>query len=130
MDENKVMCTLMETVSSISSDSSTSNDSWSEWSSIASDDNWIHNNDNEDVLLFPLLKYLTSGNKRHRVEDYLLVIESWSDLEFKEHFRLSRKIAYQLIDELEVSDFIPKNCFGKPPITGKNKFFNILMVYI
>lgn len=30
MDENKVMCTLIETVSSISSDSSTSNDSWSE----------------------------------------------------------------------------------------------------
>lgn len=68
----------------------------SEWSSIASNDNWI--NDNEDILLFPLLQYLTSGKKRSPVEEYLLIVEVWwSDLEFKEHIRLSRRTIYNLI---------------------------------
>lgn len=103
MEKNQIVC-ASETISSSSSDdSSITYNSWSEWSSIASDDNWINNNDNEDVLLFPLLQYLTIGNKRHRIDDYVLVVESLSELEFKEHFRLSRRIAYQLIGKYIIS---------------------------
>jgi len=53
--------------------------------------------ENHDLLLFPLLHYLITGRKRHRIENYLLIIDSWTDQEFKEHLRLNRHTAQKLI---------------------------------
>lgn len=53
--------------------------------------------DYADLLLFPLLHYLTTGRKRHRIENFLLITDSWTDQEFKEHMRLNRHTAQRLI---------------------------------
>lgn len=54
--------------------------------------------DNEtDELFVPLIEYLVTGNRRKRVENYLELVQSWTDVEFKEHFRLSRTTVYHLI---------------------------------
>lgn len=52
------------------------------------------------LLLFPLMKYLISGRKRHRVEHYLHIVENWTDLEFKEHLRVKRVTAIRLIGNI------------------------------
>lgn len=103
MNENRILAMIVESHLSSTDSSTTTDDSWSEWSSMSSDDDTIYDDNNRDVLIFPLLRYLTTGNKRNRVEDYLLVVESWSDMEFKEHFRLSRRIALQLIGNFHQS---------------------------
>lgn len=89
--KRKIIYCLMETVE-ISSDSDTSiSSNVSELSNSSTECNWT------DALYFPLIRYLTSGTKRTKVENYLAIVESWTDLEFKEHLRLSRRTAYQLI---------------------------------
>jgi len=50
-----------------------------------------------DLLYFPLMEYLTSGSRRHRINDYLEIINLWTEREFKEHLRLSRRSVLQLI---------------------------------
>ncbi|XP_032684452.1 uncharacterized protein LOC116850356 [Odontomachus brunneus] len=78
------------------------------------------------LMLFPLLKYLTNGRKRHRVEHYLNIVDSWTDLEFKEHLRVKRITANQLIDELQESGFIPTHLFRVKPIEVKLSFLIFL----
>lgn len=54
--------------------------------------------DNEtDELFEPLIKYLMTGCRKQRVENYLNVVKTWTDAEFRENFRLSRTTAYRLI---------------------------------
>lgn len=53
--------------------------------------------DAEYLLLFPLIRYLINGCKRNRVENYINIVDSWTDLEFKEHLRIQRTTANQLI---------------------------------
>lgn len=80
----------------------------------------------EDVLLFPLMRHLINGRRRHRVENYLQIVDSLTDAEFKEHFRLSRNTASILIEELEASAFIPSHTFGRKPISAKLSFLLFL----
>ncbi|XP_044577083.1 putative nuclease HARBI1 [Cotesia glomerata] len=83
--------------------------------------------DNEtDELFEPLMKYLMTGCRKERVENYLNVVKAWTDAEFKENFRLPRTTAYHLINELETSTFIPKNTFGMKPITAEISFLIFL----
>lgn len=81
---------------STSSSSTTLNDLNSSSSSSSTDD--VGNSSSDDDLLFPLMKFLTSGKKRRRIENYLDIINSWSDLEFKQHLRINRRTALILID--------------------------------
>lgn len=55
-----------------------------------------------DELFEPLM---TTGYRKQRVENYLNVVKSWTDAEFKENFRLSRTTAYHLISILRTLDF-------------------------
>jgi len=80
----------------------------------------------EDVLLFPLMRYLMNGRRRHHVENYLQIVDSLTDAEFKEHFRLNRHTVLILIDELEASTFIPLHTFGRKPISAKLSFLLFL----
>lgn len=80
----------------------------------------------EDVLLFPLMRHLINGRRRHRVENYLQIVDSLTDAEFKEHFRLNRNTASILIEELETSAFIPSHTFGRKPISAKLSFLLFL----
>lgn len=86
-------------ISNLSSDETSSDDAIEKSSS--TDSVSLSNNssdeDHADLLLFPLLHYLTNGRKRHRIEDYLVIIDSWTDEEFKEHLRLNRNTAQKLI---------------------------------
>jgi len=94
--KRKIIFCLIETAE-ISSDSDTSiSSNVSELSNSSTEEecNWT---DEEDALYFPLIKYLTSGVKRAKVDNYLAIVESWTDSEFKKHLRLSRRTVYQLI---------------------------------
>lgn len=90
--KRKIIFCLIETIQISDSDSSSSSDI-SELSDSSSEDSLT---EEEDTLFFPLIKYLTSV-KRRRIENYLAVVESMTDSEFKEHFWLSRRTAYKLI---------------------------------
>lgn len=56
----------------------------------------LNDEDDDDTLFFPLMQYLIRLRRR-RVDDYLHIIDSWSDLEFKNRLSLSRKTAFRLI---------------------------------
>ncbi|KAL6253782.1 hypothetical protein P5V15_015595 [Pogonomyrmex californicus] len=43
------------------------------------------------------MEHLTSGSKRHRINDYLEIVDLWTEQEFKENLRLSRRSALHLI---------------------------------
>ncbi|XP_024872183.1 protein ALP1-like [Temnothorax curvispinosus] len=82
--------------------------------------------EDDDLLLFPLMLYLTSGQRRHRIQNYLQIIDSWTNKEYKQHLRLNRCTASKLIDELELSNFIPSHSFGVKPISAKLSFLLFL----
>ncbi|KAF9420860.1 hypothetical protein HW555_003046 [Spodoptera exigua] len=102
----------------------------SEWSDVCtikqdvSEDEDLSDAD-EDTLFFPLMQYLIRL-RRKRVDDYLHIIDSWTDAEFKNRMRLSRKTAYRLIDELEKSGFIASHKFGLKPLEPKLCFYIFL----
>ena len=50
------------------------------------------------------------------VED---VVHKYSDKDFKKHFRINRGIVYELIDQLEGSNFLPKYNFGREKISSE-----------
>lgn len=56
--------------------------------------------DDGDLMLFPLMRYLCSGHKRNKVENYLHIVDSWSDFEFKKHLRVERILAISLIGNI------------------------------
>ena len=95
MDKQQLVLWLSETA--VSSDESDS----SEWSDVCtlkqdvSGDEDI-SDEEEDTLFFPLMQYLIRL-RRKRVDDYLHIIDSWTDAEFKNRMRLSRNTAYRLI---------------------------------
>lgn len=121
MMKRKIIFCLIESAE-ISSDSDTSISNISELSDLLENNSWT----DEDALYFPLIKILMFGVRKTRVQNYLVIIESWTDSEFKEHLRLSRRTAYQLIHEIEQSPFIPHHSFGIKPISGKLSFFIFL----
>lgn len=72
------------------------------------------------------MRYLLYARKRHRVENYIELIECWTEQEFKENLRLSRQTALKLIDEFETSEFMPSNLYGMRPISGKLSIYIFL----
>ncbi|XP_011144149.2 uncharacterized protein LOC105185963 [Harpegnathos saltator] len=127
--EKIVVNLVLESMINTSTNTEDSSNSEIDWnnSSLSIDDTSFSSEENDGyLLLFPLMKYLISGCKRHRVEDYLHVVDSWTDLEFKEHLRIKRNLAIRLIDELHESGFIPSHSFGVRPIEVKLSFLIFL----
>lgn len=97
MADPKVILWLTETKVSSSDDSDTG--SWSDVCSVKAHDDSSETEDQDndtDTLFFPLMQYLIRLRRR-RVDDYLHIVDSWTDTEFKNRLRLSRKTAYRLI---------------------------------
>lgn len=67
--------------------------------------------------------------KEDRVEDYLQVVDSWTNQEFKEHLRLHQNTVMILIEELKLSGYIPSHSFGVKLISAKVSFL-IFLWYI
>ncbi|XP_071581856.1 putative nuclease HARBI1 [Temnothorax nylanderi] len=128
MDINRILCQLIETPNLSSSSDSTDSSEMQELDSSSSGSITSSSSDEEhaDLLFFPLLHYLTTGRRRHQITNYLSIIDSWTDEEFKEHLRLNRHTAQKLIDELQLSNFIPSHLFGKIPISAKLSFLLFL----
>lgn len=57
----------------------------------------LENDIYEEDLLFPLLHFLNNGRRRQRVENFFYVARVKSNEEFREDFRLTRPIVYQLL---------------------------------
>lgn len=128
MNRRKIIIQLlMETSSNDTSSSTTNESSILNTSSTNSVTSLSNEEENEDVLLFPLIRYLMSSRKRHRVEDYLYIVDCWTDQEFKVYLRLNRRTALILIKELKLSSYIPTHSFGVN--ISKTQFFNLFMVY-
>lgn len=81
-NDDTIICQLAETYfsSSSSSISAISESSNIEDSASSSSDD---DEEDEDLLLFPLMLYLTSGERRQRIKNYLQIIDSWTDVEYK-----------------------------------------------
>lgn len=99
MDIKKIMYHLIETPNLSSSSDSTDSSEIQELDSSSSGSITSSSSDEEnvDLLFFPLMRYLTSNRRRHRITNYLSIIDSLRNEEFKEHFRLNRNIAQNLI---------------------------------
>lgn len=97
--EKIVISLLIEnTLNSTSTSTENSSTSETDWNnSLSISDDTSSSSEEDDLLLFPLIKYLISGLKRHRIENYLHIVDSWTDLEFKEHLRIERITAIRLI---------------------------------
>ncbi|XP_025074765.1 uncharacterized protein LOC105429991 isoform X1 [Pogonomyrmex barbatus] len=109
------------------SDNSSSNDSSEESSMSISTEHTTSissssSDENVDLLYFPLMEHLTSGSKRYRINDYLESVDLWTEQEFKENLRLSRRSTLHLINkkyEFEQSEHFLKHAFGMKPISAK-----------
>ncbi|RVE54817.1 hypothetical protein evm_000584 [Chilo suppressalis] len=124
MDTQKILLLLTETTLISSDDSDTS---WGDSLSIKQEsdlDDDVEDPD-DDRLFFPLMHYLIRL-RRKRVDDYLHIIESWTDYEFKKRLRLSRKTAFRLIDDLEKSGAIASHNFGLKPLEPRLCFYIFL----
>jgi len=83
-----------------SSNNSSSGSSSSSSSSNSSSNSSSRDDDDHDILFSILTQALLVGRKRHRIENYIEVVHSWTDAEFKEHLRLHRNIVMKLIGML------------------------------
>jgi len=127
MDKRKIIVKIMETPDNDTS--STSESSIILNSSTNSATSTSNEEESEDVLLFPMMHHLMSTRKRHRIENYLQVVDSWTNQEFREHLRLNRRTVLTLIEELELSGYIPSHSFGVKLISAKLSFL-IFLWYI
>lgn len=78
--ETTAISLLMENVINTSTSTKQENLSTSEtdWNnSSLSTSNTSSSSEENDDIFFPLMKYLISGRKRHRVEHYLHVVDNW-----------------------------------------------------
>ncbi|CAL1687643.1 unnamed protein product [Lasius platythorax] len=115
---------LIDVNSSSSSSSGSTNSSSSSSSSSSSAENSSDSDDEHNLnILFPILQILLDGRKRHRIENYIEVVHSWTDAEFKEHLRLQYVIAVTLVDELANSGVLPEQTFGRPKISAEWSFY-------
>ncbi|XP_018359046.1 PREDICTED: putative nuclease HARBI1 [Trachymyrmex cornetzi] len=124
MWKRKAIFCMIETTTQLSSSSSSAS-TYCEVDSTTTDDS-LYEDDGDSTLYFPLMRYLFSGRKRYRVEQYLEIVESWTEQEFKEHMRLPRQIVFLLIAEFETSVFMPNHLYGSKPISAKLSIFIFL----
>ncbi|XP_023951167.2 putative nuclease HARBI1 [Bicyclus anynana] len=123
---NKALALLLTDTISYKSDSSDNeSSSWSDLCSLTSEFSDDDDDDEEDRLFFPLMQYLIRL-RRERVDDYLHIIESYTEAEFKNRLGLSRKIACRLIDDLEKSGIIANHKFGLKPLEPRLCFYIFL----
>ncbi|XP_067216809.1 uncharacterized protein [Linepithema humile] len=73
-------------------------------------------------ILFPLYQLLMHGRRHSKVQGFLDTVHLYSDIVFKEHFRLQRHTAYLQIDMLQQSDFIPSHSSGMLKISAEWSF--------
>jgi len=69
-------------------------------SSSSSSNSSSRDDDDHDILFLILRQALLVSRKKHWVENYIEVVHSWTDAEFKEHLRLHRNIVMKLIGTL------------------------------
>lgn len=124
MDQPEIITELVKSadISSTNSDLSILNNSTSDSMTSAS----IEEESEDDMLLLPLIYHLMNNRRRHRIENYLQIVDLWTDQEFKENLRLTRHSASVLITELELSGIIPSHSFGIKPISAKLSFLLFL----
>ncbi|XP_039313249.1 putative nuclease HARBI1 [Solenopsis invicta] len=124
----EILFVLCKTAPNANDSSSTDDSSKESSMNISTDTSISFSTSDEDVdmLYFPLMEYLTSGNRRHRINNYIEIVDSWTEQEFKEHLRLSRCTALHLIDKFEQSEHMPKQTFGMKPISAKLSFLLFL----
>jgi len=79
MDKMKIVHQLIETSNLYNSSDETNSEIEELSSSTNSSVTSSSSDENHDLLLFLLLHYLTTGfgRKKHRIENYLLIIDSW-----------------------------------------------------
>uniref|UniRef100_A0A1Y1LTG0 DDE Tnp4 domain-containing protein n=1 Tax=Photinus pyralis TaxID=7054 RepID=A0A1Y1LTG0_PHOPY len=65
-------------------------------------------------------------SKRVRVENYLEVIDKYSEEDFRRHFRLSRATANLCIDDLENDNVLPTHTYGREKICCQKAFYMTL----
>ncbi|XP_028168053.1 uncharacterized protein LOC114358318 [Ostrinia furnacalis] len=123
MQDPKLLIWLSESKFSSSDESESS--SWSDGSIVGVESEEYQEDYNDDQLFFPLMQYLIR-RRRKRADDYLHIIDSWSDIEFKSRMRISRKTALKLIDDLGKSGFIASHKFGLKPLEPKLCFYIFL----
>lgn len=78
------------------SSSSTSTNSNTDESDSTSENNISTSEEENKDLLFPLMRYLITGRRRHRIENYIQVVDSWTDQEFKKQFTVNTKHCIQI----------------------------------
>lgn len=88
---------LIDNNNSSSDDDNGDNDSTSSSNSSNDGYNIILENDICEDLLFPLLQLLINGRRRQRVQNFLHIIRTKSNEEFREDFRLNRQIMYNML---------------------------------
>lgn len=108
------------------SSSSSSSDTSSDTSSNATNTDTNESVDDGQDILLPIMQLLFRGERRYRIQNYLDTVNRWSDAEFREHLRLERLVAYEQIDALSRSEYIPSHDFGKPKITAEWSFLMLL----
>lgn len=103
MADHKLIIWLADTNTALSSSDESEKSCWSD---VCKGESESSEDDNDcDTLFFPLMQYLIRL-RRKRVDDYLHIVESWTDIEFKNRLGLSRKTAYQLIGKFSKSRII------------------------
>lgn len=93
MFDQKTMFLLTDRVADTADDSDTS--SWSDVCSLKSKSSEKSEDDNE-TLFFPIMHYFLRL-KRKRVDDYVHIIDSWNDVEFKDRLGVYKSTASKLI---------------------------------
>ncbi|XP_026290637.1 putative nuclease HARBI1 [Frankliniella occidentalis] len=126
-DRGALQFLMSDSSSSSSSDSSSASSGSDNFelfdSSNASEE---ENEDEEMVQMFAAYEEVLFGAPQARVEQYLEVVREKTDEQFRKHFRLHRHVAYELIDELDASGFIPNHPGGKEKKSAELSFLMFL----
>ncbi|XP_004923242.2 uncharacterized protein LOC101744739 [Bombyx mori] len=126
MIKNNQIIWLAETNNFLISTDDSDTDSFSHVSNVEGNSSEIEwPDDEDDEIFFPPMQYFIRLRRR-RVDDYMHIIDSWTDAEFKNRMRLSRKTAFRLIGELDKSGFIASHKFGLKPLESKLCFYIFL----
>ncbi|XP_046408922.1 putative nuclease HARBI1 [Ischnura elegans] len=117
MNEEQFIDYVMEEVhsSSSSDDSESSVESGTQSESQESGDDVIL----EEELLFPVMNLIMNGQRLQRVHNFLEIANAKSDEEFKNDFRLQRRVVYKILDSLIASGYIPTHRDGKEKISAE-----------